>query len=140
LAPQTEGQAQPGALSFLTAGTAASQLTIGQSGASETGAGPLETNVSFALSQVSALRELLAELRPRLAGLAQDTNLPAQEDDVAKERRAYIEVQSRRALERQGMATDAGALESLGRLVTADELAALEALADNTNNPDIGSR
>jgi hypothetical protein len=69
-----------------------------------------------------------------LADLANTTDQAASEGEAARQRREYVEAQSKRAVERQGMATDNGALDSLGRVVTADELASLEALTAGQRN------
>jgi kinetochore protein Mis12/MTW1 len=103
---------------------------------SNTGAGPLETNTSFALSQLPALRELLDELRPRLTALEASSTTPAPESDAARERRLYVETQSRKASERQGMSAGDSAGESSGRAVIPEELAALEDLVDSLKEND----
>jgi kinetochore protein Mis12/MTW1 len=132
-------QAAPGALSFLSHGSSAEQLGLtpaARSAASETsyGSSPLETNTSFALSQLPALRQLLAELRPRLATMAKDSATAAPESGTAKERRLYVERQSRKALNRQGFGTGDAASDSLGKGVDPDELAALESIVEGLNH------
>ena len=130
-----------GALSFLTHGNSAGQLGMVHSARSDsmdTGAGPLETNTSFALSQLPALRTALAELRPRLAALEASSTTPAPESNAARERRLYVETQSRKASERQGMGVGDSSADSLGRAVAPEELASLEIIAGgiNRNNED----
>jgi kinetochore protein Mis12/MTW1 len=132
-------QGTPGAFSFLSHGSSAEQLGLtpsARSAASGTtyGSSPLETNTSFALSQLPALHQLLAELRPRLATLARDSALAAPESGTARERRIFVERQSRKALDRQGFGTGDGAADSLGKAVDPDELAALEGIVESLNN------
>ncbi|KAF2673163.1 hypothetical protein BT63DRAFT_410201 [Microthyrium microscopicum] len=132
-----DGHSQPGPFAFLTSGAASEHLHVGSVVEHRpTSAGPLETNLSFAISQLPALRELLADLRPQLSQLATTTDQAASESETARQRRAYVEAQSKRAVERQGLATDNGALDALGRVVTVDELASLEALAAEQQNAD----
>lgn len=124
-----EGQ-PAGPFAFLSNSHASEQLGLGKGSIQESQAGPLETNVSFALSQLPALRELVAELRPQLANLSTLAEKPVADGDIARARREYVESQSRKAVERQGLGVDNGTLDSLGRVVTAEELAALEEMAD----------
>jgi kinetochore protein Mis12/MTW1 len=130
-APAVDGHSQAGPFAFLSNTYAAEQLGVGNATNGGAEAGPLETNVSFALSQLPALRELVAELRPQLGELSGMTDQPVADGAVARSRREYVESQSRRAVERQGLGVDNGALDTLGKVVTADELAALEAMADD---------
>jgi kinetochore protein Mis12/MTW1 len=102
----------------------------------DTGEGPLETNTSFALSQLPALRAALAELRPRLAALEASSTKPAPESDAARERRLYVETQSRKASERQGMGVGDSSADSLGRAVAPEELASLEHIAASLSRTD----
>jgi kinetochore protein Mis12/MTW1 len=143
-----------GALAFLTAGRSAEQLGLGPLLSPSDSAnapppppvGPLETNASFALSQLPALRDLLARLGPRLESLAaQDGGgapRPADESAVARERRLYVEAQARRAVRRHhhdgrldgdGEASSSSEAFGGGRVVSQEELAALEALVDDFN-------
>lgn len=124
---------QLGALSFLAHNKSASQLGFpSTSGTStENRASPLTTNVAFALSQLPALRSLLAQLRPQLHTLNGIADIPATEDDLAKERRHYVETQSRRAMERQGLAIGSQTSDAIGKIPTAEELTALEDMVDN---------
>jgi kinetochore protein Mis12/MTW1 len=95
---------------------------------------PLETNTSFTISQLPALRALLDDLRPKLAGL-DGTVAGAREDDAARERRLYIESQTRKALERRGKDFE-GEAEATGRRVGPDELAALESITEGLGTGD----
>jgi len=127
---------QPGALSFLAHNKSASQLGFpSTSGTStENKASPLTTNVAFALSQLPALQNLLAELRPQLDTLNGIADIPATEDNLAKERRHYVETQSRRAMERQGLVIGTQTSDAIGKIPTAEELAAMEGMIDNMDD------
>jgi len=130
-------QTKPGPLAFLAHSHSATQLglssSIGGPVSDEKGA-PLSTNVSFALSQLPALQNLLNQLRPVLGELNMSADLPATEADIAKERRHYLETQSRRTMERQGISTGNQTTELLGRIPSTDELAALEDMVDAIND------
>lgn len=91
----------------------------------------LTTNTSFTLSQLPALKALLAELRPKLASVL-DMSVAAPESAAARERRLYLENQTRRALERSGVAIGegGGSAEGPGRRVGSEELAALEGIVE----------
>jgi kinetochore protein Mis12/MTW1 len=130
---KAEGQKSAGSLSFLTNGSSASQLGVAYPPApvSDNNLGPLSTNTSFAISQLPALKELLAELKPALTSLTKTASYPASEADAARERRKFIETQSLRAMERQGLSSGTGSAEGLGRVVGMDEMMALESLVDN---------
>jgi len=101
---------------------------VGSNGNKPGETGPLATNTSFALSQLPALRSLLDELRPKLGALG-DAQAAATESHSARERRLYLNSQTKKVLERQGVELGASA-EGLGRRVQGDELAALEKIAD----------
>jgi kinetochore protein Mis12/MTW1 len=128
-----DGPNGPGPLAFLLHGGAASKLGI-SANIVDANSGPLTTNVSFALSQLPALQELLAQLRPNVPSLDQSANAPATEGALAKERRIYVESQSRRAMERQGLAPGIDASETLGRIVTTEELASLENMVQDVDD------
>jgi kinetochore protein Mis12/MTW1 len=135
--PSADINTKPGPLAFLTHNNSAAQLGLSSTindGTSEEKATPLTTNVSFALSQLPALQDLLAQLHPALEELDKSADSPATEADIAKERRHYVETQSRRAMERQGISTGNQTSESLGRIASSEELAALEELADVMND------
>jgi kinetochore protein Mis12/MTW1 len=130
-------QDNPGPLAFLAHSSAAAKLGLSSSldqPLSDEKSSSLSTNVSFALSQLPALQSLLRELRPTLNELNKSADSPAVEPDVAKERRRYVETQSRRALERQGISTGTDTAEALGRIATSDELTSLEALVDGSDD------
>jgi len=122
-----------GAFAFLAHTPAARSLGVVpiQSNPAANGAkaDALSTNTSFALSQLPALTALLAELRPKLPSVC-DTSVPAPENEAARERRLYLETQSRKVLERRGIAIGESGTEQLGRRVISDELAALESIVE----------
>jgi kinetochore protein Mis12/MTW1 len=127
-----------GAFSFLTHSNGAKALGItpitADSASKNPTTGSLETNTSFTLSQLPALRALLNDLRPKLAGL-ESTSAGAREDDTARERRLYIENQARKALERRGVEIGSAA-EATGRKVGPEELAALEGITEGLEAGD----
>jgi kinetochore protein Mis12/MTW1 len=127
-----------GQLSFLANGSSASSLGVAIPPAplTEGEIGPLSTNTSFALSQLPALKELVAQLKPKLAHISKSAGIPATEADVARERRHFIETQSIKAIERQGLTSGTGYAEGLGRVVTLDEMMALESLVDSNGEED----
>lgn len=88
---------------------------------------PLETNTSFTLAQLPALKALLDDLRPNLADLGGDAAV--KESEQAKERRTYIENQTRKVLEKRGLEIGEEAIE-VGRRVPPEELAALEGIVE----------
>ncbi|EXJ95076.1 hypothetical protein A1O1_00194 [Capronia coronata CBS 617.96] len=92
----------------------------------------LTTNTNFAVSQLPALRALLADLRPKLrtlqdsnAGLAVDTA----KDEVREERRGYIEQRTRSLLERNGENVAENATVVPGKRVDPEEVQAMEKVA-----------
>ncbi|KAF2414976.1 hypothetical protein EJ08DRAFT_703983 [Tothia fuscella] len=128
----------PGAFSFLTHSNGAKSLGITpvstDSASKNPTTGPLETNTSFTLSQLPALRALLDALRPKLAGLG-DASTGPREDEAARERRIYIENQTRKALERRGVEIQ-GDADATGRRIGPDELAALESISESLGAND----
>ena len=113
---------------FLSNGDAAKSLGVGTGTNDPNNDGPLTTNTAFALSQLPALRSLLDELRPKL-GSTGDAQLAAAESHSARERRLYLNNQTKKAVERQGVQLATSA-EGLGRRVQGDEVAALEGIVD----------
>ncbi|KAI9721825.1 MAG: hypothetical protein M1812_002161 [Candelaria pacifica] len=119
---------------FLTENAAAKELGVGSRGQR-----PLTTNVNFALSQLPAMRSLLATLKPKLASLpaAATCNLETPQE----ERRHYIESQTRRHLERtrgleldtQGQNRD-GEWQGGGRRIGAEEVGAIEGIVNMLQN------
>lgn len=108
----------------------------GQSLSRSTSTGqPLSQNVQYALSQLPALRQHLAQLKEALHILpsARARIGDADEDDEPSEatkRQKYIESQSRRALERRGVDSAIGGAEDvkLGRRVGREEVEGIEAV------------
>ncbi|KAL2371720.1 hypothetical protein RJ035_000255 [Blastomyces gilchristii] len=113
-------------LSFLLTDPAARRLRIGD--AADPSRNPITTNTTFILSQLHALRAMLAQLRPKL------TSLPQSADDMEldprrEERRAYIESRTRMHLVRNGELGRAGEGHGVvvaGRRVEGEEVRALE--------------
>lgn len=117
----------PPTFAFLTDNPSAKALGVGSSSHA-----PLTTNVNFALSQMPALRSLLADLRPKLHTLPAAAR-KVDWDSAREERKLYIETRTRRHLERtrgleldeQGRVRD-GEWAGVGRRVQAEEVAAME--------------
>jgi len=83
---------------------------------------PLTTNTTFTLSQLPALRALLAELRPKLASLqSAELGFNSARDERRQERRDYIEQRTRMHLDRNRRAYGDN-----GRKVETEEVEALE--------------
>ncbi|ETN46861.1 uncharacterized protein HMPREF1541_01050 [Cyphellophora europaea CBS 101466] len=111
-------------LAFLTQSAGAQAMHVTSDGQS------LTTNATFTMSQLPALRMLLAELRPKLAMLKDlSTGLGTAKAELQQERRDYIEQRTRAHIERHGRtdADDAAALS--GRPLDADEIQAMEKVA-----------
>lgn len=129
--PSRQPQDTTGAFNFLTNTPSAQSLGIAPitstTSSSKTINTPLETNTSFTLAQLPALKALLNDLRPKLAELGGDAAV--KESELAKERRTYIENQTRKVLEKRGVEIGDEAVE-VGRKVPPEELAALEGIVD----------
>ncbi|KAJ4376642.1 hypothetical protein N0V86_006758 [Didymella sp. IMI 355093] len=126
-----------GALSFLTHAEGAKHLgitTLPQNGASNpaSNAGaPLTTHTSFTTSQLPYLRQLLANLRPHLASTALPTKSDSDSDETSRERKLYLESQSKRILEKRGMDTREGVEGAVeGARVRAEEVRGLEGIVE----------
>lgn len=100
---------------------------------------PLSTTTQFALSQLPALKALLAQLRPAMQTLAKesavvprDPNRTEQERSFRGERLDYVESQTKRQLELRGVELDAqgkvrdGDWQSEGRQPGKGEVESLE--------------
>ncbi|KAK4973291.1 hypothetical protein LTR66_007400 [Elasticomyces elasticus] len=94
---------------------------------------PLAQNTQFVLTQLPLLRDLLARLRPRIASLP---NVDAARSEASAKRKAYIDGQSKRIMERRGIHVDdaiSGAEGMpgtfVGRRVGSEELRAIEGIA-----------
>lgn len=95
---------------------------------------PLTTHTTFTTSQLPYLRQLLDSLKPHLATTALPTNTSgkaAEKEEVTRERKIYVESQSKRILERRGVDTKDG-VEGVweGTRVRAEEVRGLEALVE----------
>ena len=99
---------------------------------SNTGSGqqPLTAETNFAMSQLPALRSIVAELRPKLAQLhaSKFTNNSAK-DERREDRRDYIEQRTRAHLEKHGLHNGDDAMSLTGRNIDLDEIDALEKVA-----------
>ncbi|CAD0108027.1 unnamed protein product [Aureobasidium uvarum] len=120
----TPQQDTTASFSFLRNTPSAAALGVG----SERHANSLAQNTSFVYSQIHALREIVTALRAHLATLPAK-NMAATVDQSTEARHAYIESQTRRALDREGVdATPAPDTESLGRRMGGEETRALESI------------
>ncbi|KAF2437960.1 hypothetical protein P171DRAFT_424942 [Karstenula rhodostoma CBS 690.94] len=117
---------------FLTHHPAAQALGVQPLPASATKAEnrtPLTTHTSFTTTQLPHLRQLLASLKPHLASTALPSGRAGESEERAKERRVYIESQSRRVLERRGVDTRDGVEGCVeGGRGRRDEVRALEGI------------
>jgi kinetochore protein Mis12/MTW1 len=108
-------QATPDNLSFLASGAQAQSLA---------------TNTHFAVSQLPALKALLAELRPKLAALKHASiNVDSAKDELKEERRGYIEQRTRSHLHRNGGDLQEESAAVSGKRVESEEVQALEKVA-----------
>jgi kinetochore protein Mis12/MTW1 len=110
--------------SFLTTTTSAKALNVSTSGFAQQ---PITTNTNFALSQLPALRALLADLRPRLASLrSSTTGIDSVRAERREERREYIEQRAKLHLQRhpEGASVDGSAVA--GKRIQAEEVETLE--------------
>lgn len=115
-------------LSFLTSTTSATALDVSTSGFAQQ---PLTTNTKFALSQLPALRSLLADLRPRLASLqSSSTEIDGARAERTVERRKYIEQRAQLHLQRHGQGSAIINTGVSGKRVEPEEVEALEKVAD----------
>jgi kinetochore protein Mis12/MTW1 len=135
-AKQTNGSGNGDAsFAFLTHTPAAQALGVQPlPQASNTTSGPrtpLTTHTTFTTSQLPYLRQLLSSLQPHLAttALPTSTSSTKNSDEMTKERKVYLESQSKRILERRGVDTKDG-VEGVweGRRVGAEEVRGLEGL------------
>jgi len=127
----SQTQASTPSLSFLTSTPAAQSLGISYD-ASINSQHPLTTQTNFTVSQLPALRQHLAALRPKLESLEK---IPLR--DEPDERRTYIEEQTRRHLEKNGadMETGEGLMgpgigAGLGRRIGHEEVSAIERVVE----------
>lgn len=114
--------------SFLTSTTSAKVLNVSTSSTAQQ---PITTNTKFALSQLPALRALLADLRPRLASLQTPrTVIDGVRAERREERREYIEQRAKMHLQRHADSSSANRLPAAGKRVEVDEVEALEKVAE----------
>ena len=91
---------------------------------------PLTTNTTFTLSQLPALRAILAEIRPKLAALRTTSlRMDSAKDERREERREYIEQRTKAHVQRNGQAFAENNVLPPGRDVDADEVEAMEKVA-----------
>ncbi|KAI8932800.1 hypothetical protein NX059_010288 [Plenodomus lindquistii] len=94
---------------------------------------PIATHTTFTTSQLPYLRTLLSSLRPHLATTLLPSNTTSATDDekaeAGRERKVYVESQSKRILEKRGVDTRDG-VEGVweGRRVGGEEVRGLEGL------------
>ncbi|KAF4550748.1 Kinetochore protein Mis12-like protein [Elsinoe fawcettii] len=108
--------------SFLSSVPAASELEIVTKRDSQ----PLTQNTKFTLAQLPALKKLLEDLKPHIASVPR----PGAGSEAQRTREAYIENQSRKAMVRNGVTPGQSGDAVPGRPVTAEEVKALESIAD----------
>lgn len=141
----TQPGEQGAAFAFLTHTPASQSLGVLPITASATATAtptttPLATHSSFATSQLPHLRHLLSTLRPHLSSTAlpsahttthtsSSSDPEGAEHDASRERKLYLESQSRRILERRGVDTKEG-VEGVveGGRVRGEEVRGLEGL------------
>lgn len=95
---------------------------------------PLTTHTTFTTSQLPYLRQLLATLKPHLPTTALPPNTSGkagEKEEVTRERKAYVESQSKRILERRGVDTRDG-VEGVweGSRVRSEEVRGLEGVVE----------
>jgi kinetochore protein Mis12/MTW1 len=136
---RTEPTTNGGTFAFLTHTTAAQNLGISplpQTSSTATkpdAATPLATHTSFTTSQLPYLRQLLENLTPHLASTALPTNTrsSSESDSATRERKLYLESQSKRILEKRGVDTREGVEGAVeGGRVRAEEVRGLESIVE----------
>lgn len=114
--------------SFLTSTTSAKALNVSTSSSAQQ---PVTTNTKFALSQLPALRALLADLRPRLASLqTSSTGIDGVRAERREERREYIEQRAKMHLRRHAEGSSINNPSVAGKRVEPEEVEALEKVAN----------
>ena len=120
---------------FLTSSSHTAKNSSGQ---------PIKQNVQYALSQLPALRQHLAQLKQSLQTPLNARRGREDDDSLENKRRNYIDYHSRRALDRKGIEPENAATVAagLGRRVGREEVEGMEAVvqalggADATISPD----
>lgn len=99
---------------------------------------PLNQNVQYALSQLPALRQHLAQLKESLQALPNARGREEDDDSVEAKRRRYLDSQSRKALQRRGVepenATSLAA--GSGRKIAREEVEGMEAVVQALGGAD----
>jgi kinetochore protein Mis12/MTW1 len=118
--------AKPSPFSFLTTSPHTSTTTQ-----------PLSQNLQYAIAQLPALRELLAQLKTSLSSLPAARQVRLDENSVEAKRRGYINAQSRRAMEKRGVDVGGDHSEAgRGRRVAAEEVQGLESVVQAMGGAD----
>lgn len=117
-------------------------LTSSQNSAKSTNGQPLNQNVQYALSQLPALRQHLAQLKQSLQTLPNARHREEDENSVEAKRAHYIDSQSRRALERRGVEPDSSSsvAAGIGRRVGKEEVEGIEAVRQALGGADRARR
>lgn len=90
---------------------------------------PLTIHTTFTTSELPHLRQLLASLKPHLATKALPTRSDGEKEELARQRKIYIESQSKRVLERRGINTSDGVDGAVeGQRVRSEEVRGLESI------------
>ena len=111
-------------MAFLTNSAGAETLNVSAN------SNALTTNTTFTMSQLPALKALLAELRPRLSLLKDaSVGINSARDENKQERIDYIEQRTRTHIDRNGGAISENAAALPGKPLDADEIQALEKVA-----------
>ena len=117
-------QSSEQSLAFLTNSDEARHLNVSADNRA------LSTNTTFAMSQLPALKSLLADLRPRLASLKDaSTSIESAKDEMKQERREYIEQRTQAHLQRNGQAMSDNASALPAKHLDPDEIQAMERVA-----------
>lgn len=100
-------------------------LTAPRAGGSQ----PVAQDVQFALAQLPALRNLLAQLKDSLHSLPNARHAPRDESSREAKRRQYLDSQARRVIQNRGVDTDsAGRHDNVGRKIGQEEVEGIEAV------------
>jgi kinetochore protein Mis12/MTW1 len=125
-APGADAAANPSPFSFLTTSPHTSTTTQ-----------PLSQNLQYAIAQLPALRELLAQLKTSLSSLPAARQVRLDENSMEAKRRGYINAQSRRAMEKRGVDVGGqGSEVGRGRRVAAEEVQGLESVVQAMGGAD----
>jgi kinetochore protein Mis12/MTW1 len=125
-APGADAAANPSPFSFLTTSPHTSTTTQ-----------PLSQNLQYAIAQLPALRELLAQLKTSLVSLPAARQVRLDENSMEAKRRGYINAQSRRAMEKRGVDVGGqGSEVGRGRRVAAEEVQGLESVVQAMGGAD----